>query len=80
MLGIHAGEGAPDDMGDRFEACFIQAMDDAELPDDPELRAAMGAYMHWATREVNSYSKPGTRVAPDLPMPRWSWDGLQTAT
>jgi len=80
MLGIHAGEGAPDDMGDRFEACFIQAIDDAGLPDDPELRAAMRSYMHWATRQVNSYSPPGTRVQPDLPMPRWSWDGLQTAT
>jgi hemoglobin len=80
MLGIHAGEGAPDDMGDRFEACFVQAMDDAELPDDPELRAAMRSYMHWATREVNSYSPPGTRVEPDLPMPRWSWDGLQKIT
>ena len=32
MLTIHAGEGAPEEMGDRFEACFIQAMDDAELP------------------------------------------------
>src|SRR5712692_2962748 len=80
MLGIHAGEGAPDDMGDRFEACFVQAIDDAGLPDDPELRAAMRSYMHWATRQVNSYSPPGTRVRPDLPMPRWSWDGLQTAT
>jgi len=80
MLGIHAGEGAPDDLGDRFEACFVQAMDDAELPDDPELRAALHAYMHWATREVNSYSPPGTRVEPDLPMPGWSWDGLQKAT
>jgi len=80
MLGIHAGEGAPDEMGDRFEVCFIQAIDDAGLPDDPELRAAMTSYMHWATRQVNSYSPPGTRVQPDLPMPRWSWDGLQTAT
>jgi hemoglobin len=77
MLSIHAGEGAPEDMGDRFEACFVQAMDDAELPDDPEFRKAMQAYMHWATREVNSYAPPGTEVKPDQPMPRWSWDGLQ---
>jgi hemoglobin len=41
MLAIHAGEGAPDDMGDRFEACFIQALDDAQLPDDPKFRASM---------------------------------------
>src|SRR5437868_11664089 len=40
MLGIHAGHGSPDDWGDRFEACFVQAMDDARLPDDPEFRQA----------------------------------------
>ncbi len=77
MLSIHAGEGAPDEMGDRFEACFVQAIDDAELPTDPEFRAALRAYMHWATREVNSVSPPGTSIAPGRPMPRWSWDGLQ---
>jgi hemoglobin len=78
MLSIHAGEGAPDEMGDRFEACFVQAMDDAGLPDDAEFRKTMRAYMHWATREVNSYAPAGTRVEPDLPMPRWSWEGLVT--
>ena len=77
MLSIHAGEGAPDDMGDRFEACFVQALDDAELPEDGEFRAAMRAYIHWATGEVNSYAPPGTEVKLDQPMPRWSWDGLQ---
>ena len=77
MLTIHAGHGAPDDWGDRFEACFMQAVDDAHLPDDPEFRKALHDYMHWATREVNSYSAPGTTVAPNQPMPHWSWDGLQ---
>lgn len=77
MLDLHAGKGAPDEWGDRFAACFVQAMDDAELPTDPEFRAVMGDYMHWATREVNSYSAPGTKVAPNQPVPHWSWDGLQ---
>ena len=76
MLAIHAGQGAPDDMCDRFAACFIQAMDDAQLPDDPEFRASLRDYIHWATSEVNSYSPGGTVVKPDQPMPRWSWDGL----
>lgn len=75
MLAIHAGHGAPDDWGDRFERCFIQAMDDAQLPKDPEFRKALRDYMHWATRQVNTYSPTGTSVDPDLPMPRWSWDG-----
>ncbi len=78
MLTIHAGQGAPDEMGDRFEACFIQAMDDAELPNDPEFRRALSDYMHWATREVNSYGPVGAHVEPDQPMPRWSWGGLES--
>ncbi len=79
MLSIHAGEGAPEDMGDRFARCFIAAMDDAQLPDDPAFRAAMRAYIEWATREVNSYAPPGTQVEPDMAMPHWSWDGLEPA-
>ena len=77
MLEIHAGEGAPDEMGTRFAACFIAAMDDAKLPEDPEFRAAMRAYIEWAAEEVNTYSPPGTEVARNQPMPHWSWDGLQ---
>ncbi|HET7421262.1 MAG TPA: oxidoreductase [Candidatus Dormibacteraeota bacterium] len=76
MLGIHAGHGAPDDWGDRFEACFVAAMDDARLPEDPQFRKAMRDYMHWATREVNSYSPEGSEVKPNLRTPRWSWEGL----
>jgi hemoglobin len=77
MLEIHAGHGTPEDWGDRFAHCFLQAMDDAELPADPEFRKAMGDYIHWATREVNRYSRPGSQVEPTLPMPRWTWQGLE---
>jgi hemoglobin len=75
MLGIHAGHGTPEEWGDRFAACFIQAIDDAELPDDQEFRGVMHEYIHWATREVNSVAPEGAKVKPDQPMPRWSWDG-----
>lgn len=77
MLDLHAGHGAPDAWGDRFEACFVQALDDAALPDDPDFRKAMHEYIRWATRQVNSYSPLGARVEPGQAMPRWSWDGLQ---
>ena len=77
MLAIHAGHGSPGEWGDRFAACFIQAMDDAELPGDPELRGVLREYIHWATRQVNTYSPVGSKVEPDQPMPHWSWDGLQ---
>ena len=77
MLGIHAGQGAEEDLGTRFVACFVQAADDAGLPDDPAFRAAIRGYMEWAVGDVLSYSPEGTRVEADLPVPRWGWNGLE---
>jgi len=77
MLGIHAGQGAEEDLGARFVACFVQAADDAGLPDDPEFRAGLRAYMEWAVDQVLSYSPTGTQVEPGLPTPRWGWSGLE---
>jgi hemoglobin len=75
MLGIHAGQGAGDDYGPRFVACFMQAVDDAHLPDDPDFRASLRAYMEWAVGEVLSYAPREAQVPRDLPVPRWSWTG-----
>jgi hemoglobin len=81
MLGIHANQGAEADLGDRFVRAFVQAADDADLPADPDFRAALAAYMRWATDEVMDYSAAADAVVPaDLPSPRWSWDGRQPAS
>jgi hemoglobin len=77
MLEIHARTGAADDWGERFVACFVQAVDDAGLPEDPELRAALRSYMDWATDEVMSYAPAGSLVPKDLTVPRWGWSGLE---
>jgi hemoglobin len=75
MLDIHARQGAGDDYGSRFVACFMQAADDAGLPDDPDFRAGLRRYMESAVVEVVSYAPPESQVAPGLRIPRWSWDG-----
>jgi hemoglobin len=76
MLTMHAHMGDVDaDLGDRFLACFVQAIDDADLPRDPDLRAALRAYMGSAVAEVMSYAPMGSVVDSDLPTPRWGWDG-----
>ena len=80
MVGIHAGQGAGDDFGPRFVACFVQAAADAHLPDDPELRAALRSYMEWATQDVLAYAPPDSHVPAELPVPRWSWDGPEIAS
>ena len=76
MLFLHANTEAEADMGRRFVDCFVHAADDAGLPEDPELRTALRAYMEWAVADVMSYA-PHDAVVPDaLSIPRWSWDGL----
>lgn len=75
MLAIHAGQGAGEDLGARFVACFMRAADDAHLPDDPEFRASLRSYMEAAVLEVLSYSPAGSHVPPGQPVPRWSWNG-----
>ena len=79
MLDVHAGQGAGTDLGERFVTCFVQAADDAGLPDDAEFRTALRSYMEWAVAQVVSYSPAGSTVPAGLPVPRWSWDGLEVA-
>ena len=74
---LHGGYGDMTDLGRRFVACFVQAADDAGLPEDPEFRAALRSYMEWAVADILVYSPHGSAVPAGLPVPRWSWDGLQ---
>lgn len=75
LLYMHSDTGAMDSLGERFVACFVAAADDAGLPDDPEFRAALRAYMEWAVAEVMALSPRGSVVPDGLPMPHWSWEG-----
>lgn len=77
VLRMHAGNGDMDDLGRRFVACFVAAMDDAGLPKDHEFRAALGSYMEWAVAEVNAHPDTDESVTSGLPMPHWTWGGLQ---
>ncbi len=80
VLHLHSGHGDMGDLGRRFVDCFVNAADDAGLPDDPEFRTALHAYMQWAVDEVLSYSPHDAAVPIGVAMPRWSWDGPQAGT
>jgi hemoglobin len=77
LMHMHAHNGDMSDLGERFIRCFVAAAEDAGLPADPEFRAALRGYMEWAVRDVLVYAPHDAVVPAALPVPRWSWDGLQ---
>lgn len=73
MIDLHAGNGMEDDLGQRFLTCYLQAIDDAGLPDDPEFRAALRSYMEHAVADVLVYNTPDAVVPEGLTVPQWTW-------
>ena len=73
MLGRHRGLGIDAEQRRRFVSLMGLAADDAELPDDPEFRSALMAYLEWGTRLAMHNSQPGADVAAHAPVPRWGW-------
>ena len=43
------------------------------MPDDPEFRSALVAYLEWGSRLAVLNSQPGATVDPKAPMPQWGW-------
>jgi len=78
MVRIHSGNGEHDEMDERAIACFDQALVDAGLDGDAALREALHDYFAWATTiNVARYPDSPDDVPDGLPIPRWSWDGLE---
>jgi hemoglobin len=57
----------------RFVELMSRAADDADLPSDPEFRAALLGYLEWGTRIAMHNSQPGAQVVAHAPVPRWGW-------
>ena len=88
VVRIHSGNGAHEEMDRRAIACFDQALADIGLADaglsgtgpdgDGKLRQVLHDYFAWATTTTMArYHRSADDVPDGLPIPRWSWDGLQ---
>jgi hemoglobin len=54
-------------------ALLLDTADELNMPDDPEFRSALVAYLEWGSRLAVINSQPGAGVDPDTPMPKWGW-------
>jgi len=73
MVAHHVDLGITPDHRSRFALLMTLAADDADLPADPEFRAALVGYLEWGTRIAMANSQPGSAVVPHAPVPRWGW-------
>lgn len=77
VVRIHSGNGMHEEMDRRAIACFDQALTDAGIADDDRLRQTLHDYFAWATRtSMARYHASADDVPDELPIPRWSWNGL----
>jgi hemoglobin len=78
VVRIHSGNGPHQEMDRRAIACFDQAMTDITLSQNDPVRAVLHDYFAWATTTTMSrYHESADEVPDGLPIPHWSWDGLQ---
>jgi len=81
VVRIHSGNGPHEEMDRRAIACFDQALEDVGIADDDRLRQVLHDYFAWATTTTMSrYHRSADDVPDGLRIPRWSWEGLVTAT
>lgn len=77
VVRIHSGNGPHEEMDQRAIACFDQALEDAGLAGNEQLRQALHDYFAWATTTTMSrYHHSPDDVPHGLNIPKWSWDGL----
>jgi hemoglobin len=81
VVRLHSGNGPHEEMDRRAIACFDDALADAGLAYDPQLRQALHDYFAWATTtSMSHYHESADDVPDDLKIPLWSWDGLVAAS
>ena len=73
MLGHHRGLRITPEQRLRFVTLLSEAADRAELPADPEFRAAIMGYAEWGSRLAVHNSAPEAEVVAEAPVPRWGW-------
>jgi hemoglobin len=73
MLAHHRGLGITPEQRFRFASLMSLAADDADLPGDPEWRAAFVGYLEWGTRIAMHNSSDAQDIVEHAQVPRWGW-------
>jgi len=73
MVSHHLGRMLTEPQRARWVQLLLACADEVGLPNDPEFRSALVAYLEWGTRLAVINSQPGVAEPASAPMPRWGW-------
>lgn len=73
LLRHHANLRITEEQRRRFVEVFLEAADEAGLPNDEQFRRRFREYLEWGTQIAKDISQPGADLTTHEPVPRWGW-------
>jgi hemoglobin len=77
LINVHRGLEITDEQRERFVALYLEAVDEAGLPDDGPFREAVRSHIEFGARvaQQNSRATTDAELYPLDHVPLWEWDG-----
>lgn len=77
LVNVHRHLEITDEQRERFVDLYLEALDEAGLPDDEPFREAVRSHIEFGTRvaQQNSHAKTDADLYPLHEVPRWEWPG-----
>ena len=75
IIDVHRGLRITDEQCERFVALYLEALDEAGLPDDGPFRQAVREHVEFGAQvaQQNSWAKTDAELHPIREVPRWQW-------
>lgn len=77
LIKAHRHLNITDEQRDRFVALYLEALDEAGLPDDEPFREAVRSHVEFGAgvAQQNSHAETDDQLHPLREVPRWQWPG-----
>ena len=75
IIDVHRHLGITDEQRQRFVAAYLEALDEAGLPDDEPFRRAVGEHVEFGSHvaQQNSRARTEAELHPLREVPHWTW-------
>jgi hemoglobin len=75
LIGVHRGLEITDEQRERFVQAYMEALDEAGMPDDDRFRSAVREHVEFGAgvAQQNSRARSESELHPIRAVPKWTW-------